>query len=339
VRVFLTGGTGLLGSHLAQTLRAGGHTVLALCRPGAERGFLEGLGCEVAEGDVRESPGELGPRIRGCSHVVHAAALVYEGGSWAGIRAVNVEGTRNVAEGAAAAGARHLLHVSSVAVYGTAEGALDEERPLYADLPVDDHYARSKREAEQVARAVERSASLPVTVIRPSAVYGERDRLMVPALAKLVSSPWVPIFGPGTNSLPVVYAGNVAEAMALMMEAGEGGPAATYDVGLDYPLSQRALFHGLALGLGRRPRFVPVPAALVRSGVALLSRLGVAAPGARHLPLKRVARLALGENPYPSRRVRDRLGWKPSQRHAEALERTGRWYRDAHGQHGESYGR
>jgi nucleoside-diphosphate-sugar epimerase len=327
MRVFLTGGTGLIGSHLARALRSRDHEVVALCRPGADPGFLEGLGCELVEGDVREPSAALAPKVRGCSHVVSGAALVYSGGDWTAVRAVNVSGAQNVAEAAARSGVRHLLHISSVAVYGAVEGPLDGERPVAGELHARDFYARSKREAEEVVRAVERSNGLPVSVVRPSAVYGERDRLMIPALARLLDRPWAPLFGHATNSLPVVYAGNVADAIMLVMEAGEGGPTATYDVGLDHPLTQRVLFAGLARGLGRTPRFITVPASLLRSATTVLSRLGLGAPGAKHLPLERVARLALGENPYPSRRIRERLGWQPPHRHEESLERSGRWYR------------
>ena len=153
---------------------------------------------------------------------------------------------------------------------------------------------------------------------------------MVPAIADILRRPIVPVFGPGDNTLPVVYAGNVASAMRLMLEAGEGTEAATYDVGMDHPLTQRGLFDGLSEGLGRSPTFVRIPAGAVRGGVSLMARLGVGTPGAKHLPLERVARLALGENPYPSRRVRDGLGWVPEHRHPEALARSGRWYTTAH---------
>jgi nucleoside-diphosphate-sugar epimerase len=326
VRVYLTGGTGLLGSHMAELLRRRGHEVVALCREGADVGFLETIGCELVTGDVRSSPAALAPGIGGCSHVVHGAALVYAGGSWSSVYEVNVEGSRNVAQAAAAADVGHFLHVSSVAVYGTVHVVTDEEHGGFAALPETDYYARSKREAEEVVRDVERSEGLPVTVMRPSAVYGERDRLMVPALARICRRRWVPLFGSGDNTLPVVYAGNVAQAMLLVLEASSGGPASTYDVGLDHPLTQRELMSGLARGLGHEPRFLSVPARAVRAGVAILSRAGVGTPGARHLPLDRVARLALGENPYPSRRIRRELGWDPPFGHAEALERTGRWY-------------
>ena len=326
MRVFLTGGTGLLGSHLAEELRRVGSDVVALHRPGADTIFLEGLGCDLVSGDVLDKPDVLAPLMAGCTHVVHGAALVYAGGAWPAICAVNVEGTRSVLEAAAYAGVKHAVHVSSVAVYGTVDGAVTEGDSINTDLPDDDLYARSKRLAEVEARAVEREQGLPVTVVRPSAVYGERDRLMVPALADILGRGVVPIFGDGANTLPVVYAGNVATAIRLMLEAAEGGHEATYDVGLDYPLTQRDLFTGLATGLGRSPRYLPLPGSAVRAAVALLLRLGVATPGAKHLPLDRVARLALGENPYLSQRIRKHLDWTPTYSHPEALERSGRWF-------------
>ena len=329
MRVFLTGGTGLLGSHLAEELIRVGSEVVALHRPQADTTFLAGLGCTMVSGDITEETGVLAEHMAGCTHVVHGAALVYAGGVWESIRRVNVDATRSVLGAAARAGVGHALHVSSVAVYGTVEGAIDERAPIDTSVPEDDLYARSKRMAEVEARAVEAEHGVPVTIVRPSAVYGERDRLMVPALADILRRPVVPIFGHGRNTLPVVYAGNVASAMRLMLEAAEGGEDATYDVGLDHPMTQRALFEGLAAGLGRSPTMVPVPALAVRGAVAVLSRLGIGTPGAKHLPLERVARLALGENPYPSVRARTHLGWAPEHGHEEALARAGRWYTTA----------
>ena len=323
MRVFITGGTGLLGSHLAAELRACGAEVLALYRRGADTLFLEEQGCEVAEGDTRDEADRLAELMEGCTHVAHGAGLVYASGSWPKIRAVNVDGTRNVLTAAVRVGAQHAVHISSVAVYGTVDGTVDERAPTDTDLPPEDLYARSKREAEEVASGIEEMRGLPVTIVRPAAVYGERDRLLGPAVARLLRLPVVPLFGPASNTLPVVYAGNVAVAIRLALEAGRGGTV--YDIGMDHPLTQRELFELLAAGMGLSPRFVNVPGGVVRGAGDLLGRLGVKPPGAEHLPLQRLTRLALGQNPYPSRRIREELGWEPPHHHAEALRRTGRW--------------
>jgi nucleoside-diphosphate-sugar epimerase len=323
MHVFLTGGTGLLGSHLAEELRSTGDEVVALCRPGADTLFLEELGCTVVEGDVRDEPEALAPLMEGCTHLVHGAALVYTDGSWPQIRAVNVDGTRNVLTAAAQADVGLALHVSSVAVYGPSDGPVDEDTPLDTDLAATDLYARSKREAEEVARGIEDVQGLRVAVARPCAVYGERDRLMSPALARIARLPVVPLMGRGNNAIPAVYAGNVAGALRRMLEDGRGGT--TYDVGSDHPLTQRGLLECLSRGLGVRATFVSIPAGVIRGGASLLDWFGAHAPDAKHLSISRVVSLALGENPYQSRRLRDELGWDPTHTHEEALERTGRW--------------
>ncbi|MDH3205751.1 MAG: NAD-dependent epimerase/dehydratase family protein [Gemmatimonadota bacterium] len=320
MRVFLTGGTGLLGSHLAHELRSHGHGVVALHRRDADTLFLEETECDLVEGDIRDDAEDLSPLMEGCSHVVHGAALVYAGGAWPRVRAVNVDGTRNVLTAARLAGVQHAVHLSSVAVYGDAAPPVDETTPIDSDLPPGDLYARSKREAEEVARGIEEKRGFPVTILRPSAVYGERDRLMAPALKRLLRLPLIPLLGPANNALPVVYAGNVAGAIRLAAEAGRGGT--TYDVGFDHPLNQRDLMQWLASGLGLVPRFFTLPAPLVRAGGAVLAQLGVGTPGAKHLPINRLTQLALGDNPFRSSLIRAELGWDPPHQHEAALERT-----------------
>jgi dihydroflavonol-4-reductase len=326
MRVFLTGGSGLLGSHIAALLREEGHDVVALCRPDTRTAYLESLGCLIAEGDVRDPPTAQAPAMDGCTHVIHGAGLVYAGGSWPKVRAVNVEGTWNVLTAAARAGVGHAVHISSVVVYGPVDGPVDETHPIDCSIARTDLYARSKREAEAEARRVEEEQGVKVTVLRPCAVYGERDRLMAPRIACMVRRPVAFLLGNGGNTIPAVYAGNVAVAVSLALASGRGG--ATFDVGMDHPLTQRTLLRELARGMGRSPRLISLPAGSVRVGAAVLEWLGVSAPGAEHLSLGRVVRLALGENPYPSRLIREELGWTPPHRHEEALERTGRWIRD-----------
>jgi nucleoside-diphosphate-sugar epimerase len=325
MRVFLTGGTGLLGSHLAHELRSHGHEVVAMHRRGADTLCLEETECELVEGDIRDDAETLSPLMGGCSHVVHGAALVYADGAWPRIRAVNVDGTRNVLTAARLAGVHHAVHISSVAVYGDVPAPVDESTPIDSDLPPGDLYARSKREAEEVARGIEEKRGFPVTILRPAAVYGERDRLMAPALERILRLPLVPLLGPAENTLPVVYAGNVAVAIRLALGAERGGT--TYDVAYDEPLTQRQLMEWMATGLGLTPRFFTLPAALIRGGAGMLAQLGIGTPGAKHLPINRLTKLALEPNPFSSERIRNELGWSPPYGHQEALARTGKGLR------------
>ena len=323
MRVFVTGASGLIGSHLVGELVAHGHDVVGLCRGGSDTTYLDRVGCVIARGDIRADAETLAPHIDGCERLVHAAAQVYAGGAWPKVRETNVDGTRNVLTAARLARVEHVTHVSTVAVYGGAPGLKDEDAPIDHPIPPGDLYARSKREAEAVVRGIEERRGLPVTVVRPAAVYGERDRLMAPAIARLLRLPFVALLGDGENTLPVVYAGNVASALRLVVEQCRGGE--TYNVAMDHPLTQRKLIEGLADGLGKAPRFVSLPENVVRTVGGVLGRLGFTAPGAQHLPLERVIELGMGDNPFPTRRIRADLGWTPTHTHEEALVRTGEW--------------
>ena len=255
--------------------------------------------------------------------MVHCAAVVYLGRGWPGVRAVNVDGTRNVLEGAARAGVEHAVHVSSVSVYGRVGAEVDEAGPLDGYLRPRDLYARSKRMAEEIAMEFHELGRISVTVVRPSVVYGERDRLFSPGLARLLRLPVVPLLGPGDNTVPVVYAGNVSVGVASALDGRGAGDA--FNLSRDHPLTQEELLRGLARGLGRRPRFAHVPAPLVRRLARLGDALRLNVPGAEGLAPTRLARLALRDNPYRSERARDILGWRPPHRHDDGLRRTGEW--------------
>ncbi len=145
-------------------------------RPETDDADLRGLGVEVVRGDLQDIEA-LRTAARGCGVVYHAAGLVsHERRDLARLRAVNVEGTRNVA-GALEPGAR-LVHVSSYSAIGWAaspDRPVDESAtfPREAEqLP----YAATKRESEQLvldaaARGVDAVVANPGFLIGPGDVY------------------------------------------------------------------------------------------------------------------------------------------------------------------------
>jgi nucleoside-diphosphate-sugar epimerase len=138
--------------------------------------------------------------------------------------------------------------------------------------------------------------------------------------------PVLPILGRGTNTLPIVYAGNAADAVLRILDKGRDGAA--YNIGMDHRLTQRDLLEGMARALGRSPRFVHVPETVVREGAKLGEAVGLNLPGGGDLTLERLARLSLGENPYTTERLRGELGWEPPFTHEEGFRRTAEWLKD-----------
>lgn len=327
MRIFLTGGTGLLGSHVAERLRARGDEVVALCRPSSDTTFLEGLGCELVEGALEESPDLHARRMEGCSGLVHAAAYIYGGPSLDAVRAVNVDGTRHILQGAKEAGVVQVVHISSAAVYGDPPAPITEETPLDAPLRSVDYYGQSKREGEGVAAGFHERGRMHVTIFRPPAIYGERDRLFVPKLVTFLRQPVVFLLGSGEARFGSVYAGNVAQAVELALDGrGSGG---VFNVTEDVPITQRSLYEGLARELGLTPRYLSIPAGLAKFGAAVGDALRIRIPGARDLSLSRAVRVSTDDNPYVGSKALRELGWEPHYSLDEALARTARWVREA----------
>jgi len=257
---------------------------------------------------------------------------MYSGSPFYVVRAVNVEGTRRILEGAVKAGVECAVHISSVAVHGRADGPGEDSWEARGALRAADSYARTKREAEEVARRVQEAEGLGLTTLRFPVLWGERDRWFVPRLVAHLRRRVVPLVGSGMTRFPAVYAGNAAEAVECALAGVARGSVVT--VAGDVPLTFRGLLEGLGKELGVEPRFLPVPPSVARMGAALAAGLGVRIPGARDLSLTRAVRLASVDSPYSPERARQALGWRPPFTLAEALSRTGAWIREKDGLNG-----
>lgn len=324
--LFLTGGTGLVGSHVAALFRKEGWSVRALVRPASDTRHLERLGCQLVLGDVRRHD-TLSGAAQGCRAAVHAAALVAARASWERYRSVNVEGTRNVVAECLRAGCGRLVHVSSVAVYGhpgrRRDLPLDEGSALDTPLRGGDHYERSKRMAEDVVRRACGDA-LEWAILRPAVVMGERDRHFTPRILGLAGSAVLPIPGDGDHPLPVVYAGNVAEAcrLAAVRDAAAGR---VYNVADDGHLSLRRLLDEAREG---RLLALPVPSRAMDAIGRLVDGLAELVPGdgAGTVNGRRLW-FATHPNPFRSRRAREELGWSPRVSPPEGWRRSLAWRR------------
>src|SRR5262249_26469819 len=139
-QVLVTGANGFIGAALTQRLLRDGVAVRAMCRSARNGAPLAQAGAEVVEGDIQDAATTM-RYAEGCDVAFHVAAVGK--GNFARQQAINVEGTRNVAEAAQRGGAQRLVHVSSIAVYGyDLNGPIDESHPQRP--PRDDCYMRTK---------------------------------------------------------------------------------------------------------------------------------------------------------------------------------------------------
>ena len=116
--IFLTGGTGLVGSHVAEEAVRRGHKVRALVRPSSDTKFLDSLGVDKVSGDL-EDVKALKAGVQGADWVFNCAAKVGDWGTLEEFRKVNVEALRLLLDAASQSGTERFVHVSSLGVYAS----------------------------------------------------------------------------------------------------------------------------------------------------------------------------------------------------------------------------
>jgi dihydroflavonol-4-reductase len=312
--ISVTGATGFVGWHVAESFARDGWDVRAIVRQGNTKPAPQGT--SVIESDL--SRDRLTRAFGESNVVVHCAALI-RAATPSDFEAVNVAGSRAAGEAAASIGARLVL-VSSLAAGG--EGTPDAPR-LESDVPAPvNAYGRSKLAAEQAVRSVER---LRWTVLRPAAVYGPFDRGFLPLFRMASRGLFVVPSGPDT-SFTLVHIADLTRTirLAAVSDRAEGE---TMFVGHAIPQTGVDILRAIAAALSRpfRPRHLPVAllAAAAKAG-DLSWKIGVK-------PLVDSGRLAeLRARGFVCSvdRAREVLGFEASMDFEQGIAETARWYRD-----------
>ncbi len=237
--VTLIGGGGFLGRYVAQALLKRGARVRIVARDPKHAFFLKpqgGLGqTQFIAGDVTKRA-SIDRAVQGSDAVINLVGLL------AGpLQAVHVDGARNVADAARAAGAETLVQISAI-------GADPESKSLYG---------RTKAEGEAAARAAFPGA----IIVRPSIVFGAEDAFVNRFARMIEVAPAVPILRAGTRFQPV-FAADVAQAVAAAALDGKTFAGRTFELGGPEVIAMGDLLRRIAQMIGRAPTFLELPDSL-----------------------------------------------------------------------------
>jgi dihydroflavonol-4-reductase len=176
MKAFVTGGTGFIGGRLVEKLRARGDDVAALVRTPSKASRLRELGCELREGDLTSAEA-IRRGVDGSDSVFHVAAVYKVGiprSERTAMYEANVHGTERVLDAAIEAGAKRIVYVSTVGIFGNTGGKVVDESYERAANGFLSCYEETKYLSHQVAR--ERIANgAPIVIVQPGGVYGPGD--------------------------------------------------------------------------------------------------------------------------------------------------------------------
>jgi 2-alkyl-3-oxoalkanoate reductase len=322
--VLVTGAAGLLGGHVAERLLERGERVRCFARPGEEVTWLAEQGAEVCRGDMGDRA-SLAAAVRGAERVLHCAARTGPWGPEDEYEITNVRGLKDLVEVAQAAGVQRLVHVSSITVHGNDVGGTADETAAFRVEP--NPYSRTKVKGEQLLATLIREQNAPVTIVRPGYIYGPRDRASFARFAGMIEQGKMVVIGRGTNHIPLIFVGDVADGIILASQA-PGAAGNAYLLVNDEPVTQSAYLNTIASELGVSPprRHIPYRVALA---------LGTTAESVARLthrqqppPLMRYGlQLLGGENRFIIRRAREELGFSPSVNLQDGVRQSVAWYR------------
>jgi nucleoside-diphosphate-sugar epimerase len=304
--ILITGATGFIGRRLCQVAAGKGFDVRrALRRDDGQGGVV--VGDITSQTDWRAA-------LEGVDAVVHLAARVHvmqepSEDPLAEFRLVNVEGTENLARQAAQAGVKRLVFLSSIKVNG------EVTRPGHPFSSLDspdpqDPYAVSKHEAEQALRQVEKETGLEVVIIRPPLVYGPGVKANFLRLIQAVQKGVFIPLGRVNNKRSLVALDNLVDLIITCLDH----PAAagqTFLVSDGEDLSTPELIRKIARAMGKKPRLLPVPLAMLRLGGRIMGKSA------------EVERL-VGSLQVDIEHTCETLGWQTVVSVDEAIEEIGR---------------
>lgn len=323
--VLLTGGSGFLGSHVAEALAARGVPVRALVRASSDVGHLSSVpGLTLVRGSL-DDPESLSAALAGVAGVIHSAGVIKARAPEGFVRG-NVRGTANLL--AAARGARvppaRFVHVSSLAAMGPSRDGRprppgDAPAPLTA-------YGRSKLEAEALVR--DAAPALHTVIVRPPVIHGPRDRETL-ALFKAVAWGIVPLTGSPDSVVSMVWARDCAEACVAALEADVPSGSA-FDVEDGAPETLGTIFGHIERAVGRRVLLrLPVPEPVLRAAALASEAAGWISGRAVMLTRDKVRELRAPHWVCDGRAAREALGWRPEVTFAEGACLSAAWYRSA----------
>lgn len=250
MKIFITGGTGFVGSHLIKELLQHGHQLRLLTH---RRSAEFSAGVEQVEGDVTRLE-SFEQSVAGCDAIINLVGIIREfPARGVTFERLHLQATQNVLAAALKSGARRYLQMSAL---GTRPDAIS-------------NYHKTKYRAEELVKA----SGLEWTILRPSLIYGPKDAFINMLADQLRLAPVMPVIGSGTYRLQPIHADDVARCFAKALELPET-IGKSYELCGNDRLSYLELLDAVAAAMGKTAPFKPrAPLGLMKMIIPFMQQI------------------------------------------------------------------
>ncbi len=318
-RVFVTGGTGVIGTALVGRLLERGDEVVGLARSDAAASALQARGTAVVRGEGYDEDA-LARGMEGCEVAYNVAGVnslcVADPRP---MERLNVDGAATAVRAAARAGVARLVHTSSAATIGEPPGTVGTEQTPHRGWYLST-YERTKTEGERAATAAAREVGQDLVLVNPSSVQGPGRAGGTARFFLAFLDGRLKVFVPTTVSLV-----DIDDCVTGHLLAGEHGVAGERYLlnGMTLPIERALALAAEVAGVHRRPRLVPRRMATAAAG--LLER-GFRLAGRRPPVCREMVRTLLHGHRYDGSRAERELGLRYTEPR-ETIRKTVEWAR------------
>jgi UDP-glucose 4-epimerase len=316
--ILVTGGSGFFGGVLKRRLLAEGFAVTNIDLVRDDDAGADAL--TSIQGDIRDA--DLLQRTfaeHNFAVVMHCAAmLAHDVQDEQMLWSSNVDGTRLVAEAAAAAGVNRFINISTNCLWAEGFGRPVTEADLPAPIEV---YGRSKLQAEcELAAVRERQPELQVVTLRcPTIIDSGRLGLLAILFEFIEDGKKVWVVGDGSSRYQFIYAQDLATACLLCLNYGRSN---LFHIGSGDVPTMRAMYESVIRAAGSRSRVASLPRGTAVALMQLAHRLGISPLGPYHY------RMIAESFIFDTQRIRAELGWQPTLSNEEMMLRAFTFYRE-----------
>jgi nucleoside-diphosphate-sugar epimerase len=264
MRVFVTGGTGFIGGHVARKLRERGDDVRALVRTPEKGPALTELGCELVPGNLSDADA-IRAGMQDCDAAIHGAAM-YEVGipdsEHQAMYEANVIGTETVLRAALEAKLDRVVYISTVGAFGNTKEQVVDESYEHPGTGYTSYYEETKVEAHRLAKRLIADEGLPCVIVQPGGVYGPDDHSALGRQMNQFLAGKMPLMAFPDLGFNMVHVDDVATGVLLALDKGKTGEA--YVLGGQIT-TMRELIQTLARVSGKKPPKRTLPTGLMKA--------------------------------------------------------------------------